>query len=53
MGIAAEDLPAARGGFEATALDAGILLPKELFDSASENLLQNALEKRKVDPTSR
>ena len=36
--------------FEATALDAGILLPKDLFDSASENLLQNALEKRKVDP---
>jgi len=37
--------------FEATALDAGILLPKDLFDSASENLLQNALEKRKVDPS--
>jgi len=36
--------------FEAAALDAGILLPKDLFDSASENLLQNALEKRKVDP---
>jgi len=36
--------------FEATALDAGVLLPKDLFDSASENLLQNALEKRKVDP---
>jgi hypothetical protein len=36
--------------FEATALDGGILLPKDLFDSASENLLQNALEKRKVDP---
>ena len=36
--------------FETTALDAGILLPKDLFDSASENLLQNALEKRKVDP---
>ena len=36
--------------FEATALDAGILLPKDLFDSASENVLQNALEKRKVDP---
>jgi signal transduction histidine kinase len=36
--------------FDATALDAGILLPKDLFDSASENLLQNALEKRKVDP---
>ena len=36
--------------FEATALDAGILLPKDLFDGASENLLQNALEKRKVDP---
>ena len=31
-------------------IDAGILLPKDLFDSASENLLQNALEKRKVDP---
>jgi signal transduction histidine kinase len=36
--------------FEVTALDPGILLPKDLFDSASENLLQNALEKRKVDP---
>ncbi len=36
--------------FEATSLDGGILLPKDLFDSASENLLQNALEKRKVDP---
>ena len=36
--------------FEATTLDAGILLPKDLFDSASENLLQNALEKRKVEP---
>jgi signal transduction histidine kinase len=36
--------------FEATGLDAGVLLPKDLFDSASENLLQNALEKRKVDP---
>jgi signal transduction histidine kinase len=28
----------------------GVLLPKELFDSALENLLQNALEKRKLDP---
>jgi signal transduction histidine kinase len=36
--------------FDAPGIDAGILLPKDLFDSASENLLQNALEKRKVDP---
>jgi signal transduction histidine kinase len=29
---------------------AGVLLPKDLFDSALENLVQNALEKRKLDP---
>jgi signal transduction histidine kinase len=28
----------------------GVLLPKELFDSAADNLLQNALEKRRLDP---
>jgi signal transduction histidine kinase len=28
----------------------GVLLPKDLFDSALENLIQNALEKRKLDP---
>jgi signal transduction histidine kinase len=28
----------------------GVLLPKELFDSALENLIQNGLEKRKLDP---
>ncbi len=27
----------------------GVLLPKELFDSAGDNLLQNALKKRKLD----
>jgi hypothetical protein len=36
--------------FEARGLGAGILLPKDLFDSASDNMLQNALEKRKLDP---
>ena len=28
----------------------GVLLPKDLFDTAADNLLQNALEKRKLDP---
>lgn len=36
--------------FEARGLEAGILLPKDLFDSAADNMLQNALEKRKLDP---
>jgi signal transduction histidine kinase len=30
-------------------IKAGVLLPKELFDSAGDNLLQNALRKRKLD----
>jgi len=28
----------------------GVVLPKDLFDSAFENLVQNAFEKRKLDP---
>ncbi len=36
--------------FDASGVDAGILLPKDLFDSAADNMLQNALEKRKLDP---
>lgn len=28
----------------------GTLLPKDLFDSAADNLIQNALDKRKVEP---
>jgi signal transduction histidine kinase len=36
--------------FEARGLRTGTLLPKDLFDSAADNLLQNALEKRKLDP---
>jgi signal transduction histidine kinase len=36
--------------FEAAEDPDGVLLPKELFDSALENLIQNALEKRKLDP---
>jgi signal transduction histidine kinase len=28
----------------------GVIVPKDLFDSALENLLQNAFEKRKLDP---
>jgi signal transduction histidine kinase len=31
----------------------GVLLPKDLFDTTAENLLQNALEKRKLDPAVR
>jgi len=31
----------------------GILLPKDLFDGAADNLIQNALEKRKLDPSVR
>jgi signal transduction histidine kinase len=34
-------------------LDGGVLLPKDLFDTAAENMLQNALEKRKLDPAVR
>jgi len=36
--------------FASGGVDAGTLLPKDLFDSAADNLLQNALEKRKLDP---
>lgn len=36
--------------FVAGTIEPEILLPKELFDGAAENLLQNALDKRKVDP---
>jgi len=36
--------------FNAHGVNAGIVLPKDLFDSAAENMLQNALEKRKLDP---
>src|SRR3954469_19716760 len=32
-------------------VDDNVLLPKELFDSSGDNLLQNALRKRKVDPS--
>jgi len=30
-------------------VEAGVFLPKELFDSAGDNLMQNALRKRKAD----
>jgi signal transduction histidine kinase len=36
--------------FGAARLAGGVLLPKDLFDTTAENLLQNALEKRKLDP---
>ena len=36
--------------FVTATVEEEILLPKELFDSAAENLLQNALDKRKLDP---
>jgi signal transduction histidine kinase len=32
-------------------VDENVLLPKELFDSSGDNLLQNALRKRKLDPS--
>jgi hypothetical protein len=35
--------------FEDGGIAAGVTLPKELFDSAGDNLLQNALRKRKLD----
>jgi signal transduction histidine kinase len=35
--------------FVTEGLDGEMLLPKELFDSASDNLLQNALRKRMLD----
>ena len=36
--------------FAGSGIDGGILLPKDLFDSAADNMLQNALEKRKLEP---
>ncbi len=36
--------------FEGAADTEAVLVPKDLFDSALENLMQNALEKRKLDP---
>jgi signal transduction histidine kinase len=35
--------------FEQGEIATNVLLPKELFDSAADNLLQNALRKRKMD----
>jgi hypothetical protein len=35
--------------FEQGPIVEGVMLPKELFDSAGDNLLQNALRKRKLD----
>ena len=35
--------------FESGAITPGVAIPKELFDSAGDNLLQNALRKRKLD----
>lgn len=37
--------------FEPREADEGVLVPKELFDSAADNFLQNALKKRKPDPS--
>jgi len=37
--------------FESGDIDEATLLPKELFDSAGDNFLQNALRKQKLDPT--
>jgi signal transduction histidine kinase len=36
--------------FQLGALPQGVLLPKDLFDGAADNMIQNALEKRKLDP---
>lgn len=35
--------------FEARDIEGGVLLPKELFDSAADNFIQNALRKQKLD----
>jgi signal transduction histidine kinase len=35
--------------FTSEGIDDSVMLPKELFDSAGDNLLQNALRKRKAD----
>ncbi len=39
--------------FAPVAIEPSVLLPKDLFDGTSDNLLQNALEKRKLDPAVR
>ncbi len=39
--------------FQLGTLPEGILLPKDLFDGAADNMIQNALEKRKLDPSVR
>jgi signal transduction histidine kinase len=39
--------------FSAETIEPSVLLPKDLFDGTADNLLQNALEKRKLDPTVR
>jgi len=39
--------------FQLGKLAEGILLPKDLFDGAADNMIQNALEKRKLDPSVR
>jgi signal transduction histidine kinase len=36
--------------FATTRIAGSVPLPKDLFDTTAENLLQNALEKRKLDP---
>jgi signal transduction histidine kinase len=36
--------------FAPAGIDPSVLLPKDLFDGTADNLLQNALEKRKLDP---
>jgi hypothetical protein len=36
--------------FAPSEMEGSVLLPKDLFDGTSDNLLQNALEKRKLDP---
>lgn len=37
--------------FQSGDISTSLLLPKELLDSAADNLLQNALRKRKLDPS--
>jgi signal transduction histidine kinase len=39
--------------FQLGGLAEGVLLPKDLFDGAADNLIQNALEKRRLDPSVR
>jgi signal transduction histidine kinase len=38
-------------GFETLGMAEGVQLPKDLFDSAADNLIQNALRKRSLDGT--